>query len=89
MNYIIEYKHSANRFLKKFSTTQIVIIQALKGIGENRITEDELNKLSKYALVKDEKNILKYTKKLPEWIYRALLRIEGMNNTNGEVCTTK
>lgn len=83
LNYIIEYKHSANRFLKGLSTTQIVIIQALKGITEDQITEEKLDKLAKYALDKKEMNILKNTKKLPEWIYRALVRIEGMNNTNG------
>ena len=83
INYIIEYKHSANRFLKGLSPTQIVIIQALKGVGEDRITEKELDKLAKYALDKKETNILKKTKKLPEWIYRLLVKIEGINNTNG------
>lgn len=83
LKYTIEYKHSANRFLKGLSNTQIVIIQALKGIGEGKISNEVLSKLAKYASVYKEHKILKNTKKLPEWIYRALVRIEGTNDSNG------
>ena len=74
-NYTLEFKHCANREVSGKSYIAIIIIQALKAIGENRIQAEDINRLK--IAIKDVDNmlLLKESRTAPAWINRIIKEI--------------
>jgi len=74
-NVCVEFKKRTNREISGLSAKTALIIQALKTIGEDKVDEKAILKLSK-KLNKDEKNImLTEAKNATAWVYEIVKRI--------------
>ena len=69
----IIFKHTSNRNISLYSKKISIIIQAIKALGQNNITDNNIKILSKFA--NDIKDELKNTTKLPFWIKEIMERI--------------
>ena len=71
----IEFKHRANREITGISEKSLLIIQALKALGKERITDNHLAKIQK-QLTEDEKTMLLLeSRNASVWIVQAIKRI--------------
>ena len=73
----IIFKHTSNRNISLYSKKMSIIIQAIKALGKNRITDNDIKILSSYA--NDVKDELKNATKLPFWIREIMERIYNNN----------
>lgn len=74
----IIFKHTTNRNICIYSKQFSILIQAIKAIGEKKLTNNEISKLAKYSKnISDE--IKKYSYNLPFWIKKVLDKIEELN----------
>jgi hypothetical protein len=74
---VIEFRHTTNRSISKFSKEFNLLIQAIKALGKENMNDEYIRKLSIYYknFVKDDFKI--DGKKLPAWIYEEMLIISG------------
>ena len=80
-NRVIKFKHTSNRNISKYSLPLSLIIQSVKEVGKENITDDEINKLVLFSKKYVYEDLIKDTKSLPEWIYRVLVEIDkGVKN---------
>ncbi|MCD8028985.1 MAG: DUF6088 family protein [Erysipelotrichaceae bacterium] len=81
MDKTIKFKHTANRNISPYSQQVSLIIQSIKAIGKDNITDKHIQIIKHY---KDEyvyDDLLKETKSLPVWVYNIIKIIceETMN----------
>ncbi|ACF07073.1 Uncharacterised protein [Metamycoplasma arthritidis] len=74
----IIFKHTANRNITLYSKELAILIQAIKTIGENNISNKDIKKLALFASHIKE-NLKIDTLKLPFWIQKVLRKIWEMN----------
>ena len=76
-NITIEFKHTANREISKISSKTALIIQAIKALGKEKITDEVINKI-KVATTEDERNLMfTEAKYATSWIYDIIKDICG------------
>ncbi len=75
---IIEFKHRANKEISNMSTLTAMIIQAIKAIGKDKISDKEIQHLQKKLSEKDKKNLLVESKTTSAWIYSVIQKICGV-----------
>ncbi|HAF85004.1 MAG TPA: hypothetical protein DCG32_01255 [Sphaerochaeta sp.] len=68
----IEFKHRANREITGMSEKTILIIQALKTLGKERITDTQLAKIQKQLTVNEKKELLLESRNASAWIVEAI-----------------
>lgn len=74
----IIFKHTSNRNITKYSKELSVLIQSIKAIGKDKLTEEDIKKLALFAKnIKED--LQKDTSKLPFWIQDILLKIKEVN----------
>lgn len=77
---VIRFKHTSNRNISKYSKSISLLVQSIKAIGKENITNDQIRKLSEYGKKHVNENFLNETKSVPVWIYEILKKInEEMN----------
>lgn len=68
------FKHTTNRNISAYSKKLSIIIQAIKALGKDNISEENIKKLARYSKgVKED--LKKDTLKLPFWIREVLEKI--------------
>ncbi len=72
---IIEFKHRANREITGMSERTLLIIQALKALGRERITDTHLSKIQKQLTTNEKKNLLFESRNASTWIVEAIKKI--------------
>lgn len=77
-NTVIEFKHRTNREISNMSTFTAMIIQAIKTIGKDKITDEEIKYLQKKISDKDKKKLLEESKTTSAWIYSIIQKICGV-----------
>lgn len=77
---VIRFKHTSNRNISKYSKSISLLIQSIKAIGKENITNEHIKKLSEYGKKYVNKNLLNETKSVPLWIYEVLRSIEEVGN---------
>lgn len=75
----IIFKHTANRNITSYSKELSILIQAIKAIGKNNISDGDIQKLAYFSKNINE-DLLKDTLKLPFWIQEVLERIQKKND---------
>lgn len=74
----IIFKHTTNRNITSYSKELAILIQAVKALGKDNISEEHIKKLEVFA--KNIKEDLKEdTLKLPFWIQEVLEKIQEIN----------
>lgn len=75
----IIFKHTSNRNITKYSKELSVLIQAIKEMGKDKITEQDIKKMARFAKnIKED--LKKDTSKLPFWIQDILSKIKEVND---------
>lgn len=75
----IIFKHTTNRNITSYSKELSILIQAIKAIGKDNISEDDIKKLAVFAK-EIEEDLIKDTLKLPFWIQEVLNKIQDINH---------
>ena len=74
----IVFKHTTNRNITSYSKELSILIQAIKALGKNKISETDIKKLALFAKnIKED--LKKDTLKLPFWIQEVLEKIQEIN----------
>ena len=74
----IIFKHTTNRNVSSYSKELSILIQAIKALGKNKISEEDIKKLALFAKnIKED--LIKDTLKLPFWIQEVLKKIQEIN----------
>ena len=71
----LEFKHRSNREISGLSEKSAMIVQAIRAIGEGKLTEQDMQRI-RDALTDDEKRrLLEETQQAAAWIYRYIKTI--------------
>ena len=76
-NITIEFKHTANREISKISSKTALIIQAIKALGKEKITDEVINKIKAATTVDERKRMFTEAKYATSWIYDIIKEICG------------
>ena len=72
---IIEFKHRSNREISGISRQTADLVQALKAIGKENITETHLGIIKRRLSDKEKARILNEVKQAPIWIYNMIKKM--------------
>lgn len=73
--YTIYFKHCTNREITNLSYTTAIVVQALKALGRENVSDEVINKLKAKLLDKDKTKLLAETKFVTDWIYETIKRV--------------
>ncbi len=71
----IEFKHINNSDISKMSRLSAMVIQAIRAIGKNKITTQEVDHLRRILSSKEKSELLEDTKTTSAWIYGVIKEI--------------
>lgn len=71
----IEFKRRSNAEISNMSTITSMVIQAIKAVGKDRITEEQIDILKKRLSGEEKKVLLREGKTATAWIYEILRKI--------------
>ena len=74
-NTMIEFKRRTNGDISKMSTMTAMIIQAIKAIGKDNVTENEINFLKAKISPQDKEELLYNAKSTSVWVYYIIMKI--------------
>lgn len=75
----IIFKHTTNRNITSYSKELAILIQAVKALGKDNISEEHIKKLEVFAK-NIEEDLKEDTLKLPFWIQEVLAKIQEIKN---------
>ena len=75
----IIFKHTTNRNITSYSKELSILIQAIKALGKDNISEEDIKKLAVFAKEIQE-DLIKDILKLPFWIQEVLNKIQEINH---------
>ena len=74
-NTTIEFKRRNNGDISKMSMLTAMVIQAIKGIGKNKVTDDQIEYLRKKLSKKEKKDLIESGKTTSAWVYQIIKKI--------------
>ena len=74
-NTTIEFKRRNNGDISKMSTLTAMVIQAIKEIGKNKVTDDQIEYLRKKLSKKEKKDLIESGKTTSVWVYQIIKKI--------------
>ena len=75
----IIFKHTTNRNITSYSKELAILIQAVKALGKDNISEEHIKKLEAFAK-NIEEDLKEDTLKLPFWIQEVLAKIQEIKH---------
>ncbi len=79
----IEFKRRANRDIMNRSELTSTVIQALKALGKERVTDDTVSMLAAAIPAEDMGGILKETQSATSWIHETMKRVGEVQACKG------
>ena len=80
LNTTIKFKHTSNRNITGYSRAVSLVIQSIKAIGRDKITDKHIYILAKYCKKNISENLLDETKSVSSWIYEVIKKIVEVNH---------
>lgn len=80
LNTTIKFKHTSNRNISGYSQSVPLVIQGIKAIGKDKITDKHIYILAKYCEKHVNENVLDETKSVPSWIYEIFKKIMAVKH---------
>lgn len=74
-NMTIKFKHTSNRYVSQYSKPVALIIQSIKAVGKDQITDKQMKIIASYVDKYVSDNMLEEAKSVPVWIYEIIKRI--------------
>jgi len=71
----LEFKHRTNKEISGMSEKTILVIQALKELGEEKITESVIQKLKRQLTDEEKITLLNESKQTTVWIFNVIKKI--------------
>lgn len=71
----LEFKHRTNKEISGLSYTTILVVQALKTLGKDNVTDDVITTLKKRLTPKEKKAALKESTESTNWVYQTIRKI--------------
>ena len=71
----ISFKHRTNREISNLSYNSALLVQGLKTLGKENVTDEIINQLSKKLKADDKKKLLDECVTASDWIYRTVQKI--------------
>ncbi len=68
----IEFRHKASRELEGMSPKSVLVVSALKGIGNGRVTDKHIAILKDRLTAKEKVNLRKETIQTPKWMHKVI-----------------
>lgn len=78
----LEFKHRTNKEISGMSEKTILVIQALKELGEEQITESVIRKLQQQLTDEEKTTLLNETKQTTAWIFDVIKKIAQEGEMN-------
>ena len=78
----LEFKHRTNKEISGMSEKTILVIQALKELGEEQITESVIQKLKRQLTDEEKLKLLNETKQTTVWIFNIIKKIAQEGEAN-------
>ena len=77
-NVTIEFKRRSNGDISKMSTLTSMVIQSIKAIGKDKITNEQIDYLKKKLSDKEKSELLSDSKTTSAWVYGVIKKISEM-----------
>ena len=74
-NTVIEFKHRTNKEVTGLSYKTMLLIQALKTLGKDNITQDSIHALSQRLSEEEKEKAKREALKTTDWIYKEIKKI--------------
>ena len=74
-NIRIEFKHRSNKDISGLSPKTALVIQALRALGKDNITNEDINKIGLLLSAEEKETLLKESKQSTSWIYKYIKKI--------------
>ena len=74
-NQVLEFRHRSNREISGLSEKSAMVVQAIRAIGQGRLSEQNINKIRGILTDAERIALLKETKNVAGWIYRYIKTI--------------
>lgn len=74
-NATIEFKHRSNGDISKMSTLTAMVIQAIKAIGKDKVSSEQIDYLRKKLSDKEKSELLADSKSTSAWVYDVIKKI--------------
>ena len=75
----LSFKRTTNKEISKLSYKTAIVIQALKAIGKDSVTDDIVGKIREHTTEKEKKSMLSEAKFATSWVYEVIKKICGGN----------
>ena len=76
-NFVIQFKRTTNKEISKISFKTALVIQAIKALGKDKITEDVIEKIRSLTTDKEKEQMFAEAKYATAWIYDVIKEICG------------
>lgn len=74
-NTTIKFKKTTNKEISKLSNKTALVVQALKALGKENVTDTVMGKLRNNLTDKEKSNLLTESKAVTSWIYEDIKQI--------------
>lgn len=74
-NIRIEFKHRSNKDISGLSPKTALVIQALRALGKDNITNEDINKIGMLLSTEEKETLVKESKQSTSWIYKYIKKI--------------
>lgn len=74
-NIVIEFKHRNNKEISNISIETAIVIQALKTIGKDKVTENHIEILKNRLKEEQKERLIEEGKVASAWIYKIIKKI--------------
>lgn len=81
----IRFKHKTNREISMLSEQTILVVEALRALGKERIDEKVIARLQNILTDEDKKIIFREATTCSEWIYETLREVCKVSEENSEI----
>ncbi|MBQ9211443.1 MAG: hypothetical protein IJ153_07085 [Clostridia bacterium] len=71
----INFKHKTTREIKNLSDKTLLMIQALRGLGKDHVTEESVKIMRRFFSKDDREIIMKEMQSAPTWMYSAAAKV--------------
>lgn len=76
-NFVIQFKRTTNKEISKISFKTALVIQAIKALGKDKITDDVIEKIRSLTTDKEKEQMFVEAKYATAWIYDVIKEICG------------
>lgn len=71
----VHFKHTRNRDISSSSSTTLLVVAALKALGQNNVDSKAIKKIARRLSLEEKQDLMDETTRASEWIREAIIKI--------------